>query len=404
MRKVILILAPVLIIVAAVGAIATMGALRPPPEEAEERPIGEAVFVSPAEARDLTLTVHAQGEVRPLREIELIPEVGGKIVAVSPAFVDGGRFEEGDVLLQIEPADYELAVTRARAQVAEAQQALEREAAESRLAREEWDELGEGEATSLALRQPQMDQARARLAAANASLEEALLDRRRTAVRAPFGGRVRTKAADLGQYVTPGQRLGQIFSTETVEVRLPLTDDQMGLVGLPVAYFAETPEAGPAVVLEAVVGGQMRQWQGRIVRTDAALDPQTRLLHAVAQVDDPYGAGMDDGAPLAVGLFVAAEIDGRRVSNAVVIPRAGLRNLDQVYIALPDDTLEVRRVQVVNAGAETAILSGGVRAGERVVVSPLQSAVDGMPLRPLALDDDAGGSAAIASAGSGETL
>ena len=386
-RKLAIILGPVLILVGTVGVIAVLGALRPAPEEAEEQDAGQAVFVAEAQRANITLDVSVQGEVQPLREIELIPEVGGKIVSVSPAFIDGGMFEAGEILIEIEPADYRLAVTRARANVAEAQQTLVREEAEARLAQQEWDELGEGEATPLALRQPQMDQARARLDAADAALQEAELALSRTAVRAPFAGRVREKSADLGQYVSPGQSLAQIFSTEAVEVRLPLTDAQMGMVGLPIAYFAQGAEEGPEVVFNAIVGGELRQWRGRIVRTDAALDPQTRILHAIAQVQDPYGAGADNDAPMAVGLFVNAEIDGRMVEDAVVIPRAGLRNLDQVYVAKADNTLEIRTVQMVSATGESAVLAGGVEAGERVVVSPMQSAVNGLALTPLAVDE-----------------
>jgi RND family efflux transporter MFP subunit len=406
MRKLIIIAAPILVIAAAAGGIMLMGALRPEPETVAEEPAGEAVFVSPAQSADVTLTVTTQGEVTPLREIDMIPEVGGKIVWVSPSFIDGGMFAADEVLVRIEPADYRLAVTRARANVAEAQQALVREEAESMLAQEEWTELGEGEATPLALRQPQMDQARARLDAANAALQEAELALSRTEVRAPFAGRVRAKTADLGQYVSPGQGLAEIFSTDTVEVRLALTDRQLGLVGLPIAFFATDPEEGPLVAFDAIVGGEQRSWTGRIVRTEAALDPQTRMLHAIATVQDPYGAGADNGAPLAIGLFVNGQIEGRLVEDGVIIPRTGLRNLDQVYVALPDDTLEIRTVSVVNTGSETAILSGGVAPGERVVVSAMQSAVNGMVLRPLTLEEDppAAPEAAVVATRSGEAL
>jgi RND family efflux transporter MFP subunit len=408
MRKLIIVLGPILVLAGTIGIIAIMGALRPEPEEAEEQDAGEAVFVAEAERADITLNITTQGEVRPLREIDLIPEVGGKIVWVSPSFIDGGRFEEDEILIRIEPADYRLAVTRANANVADAQQALLREEAESMLAREEWADLGVGEATPLALRQPQLDQARARLDASNASLQEAQLSLARTEVRAPFPGRVRSKAADIGQYVSPGQRLAQLFSTETVEVRLPLTDAQLGMVGLPIGYFAQSADEGPQVLFDATVGGEPRQWRGRIVRTDAALDPQTRILHAIAQVQDPYGEGADNGAPMAVGLFVNARIDGRMVQDAVIIPRAGLRNLDQVYVAMPDNTLEIRTVQLVNATGERAVLSGGVEPGEHVVVSAMQSAVNGLALTPLVVDEPAGAApadgAAVAATQSGAPL
>lgn len=402
LRKILVIATPILVLVGAVFAIIILGELRSEPETVAEAPAGTAVFVDEAEQTDLTLTVVTQGEVRPRREIDLIPQVGGRVVAVSPAFIDGGVFEEGDTLVQIERADYELAVTRARANVADAQQALEREEAESRLAREEWEELGEGEATSLALRLPQLDQARARLAASEASLREAELALSRATIRAPFSGRMRSKSADIGQYVSPGQSLGRVFSTDSVEIRLPLTDAQLGLVGLPLAFFAGADEIGPAVRLEATVAGQPRSWEGHIVRTDAAIDPQTRVVYAIAEVQDPYGAGADGDAPLAVGLFVNAVIEGRHVQDAVTIPRAGLRNLDEVYVLSADDTLDIRQVEVVNAGPERAVLRGGVAGGEMIVVSPIQTATQGMNLVPLPVDGANDRGAALAAAGSGD--
>lgn len=414
MRKILIIAAPVVIIVLAVGAIFAMGALRPEPEEAEEVSKGLAVFTEPAEVQDVSLTVAAQGEVTPRREIDLVPEVSGKVTYVDPSFTEGGFFQKGDLLVRVDDTDYRLAVTRARAAVAEAEQALTREQAEAELARAEWEDLGEGEASALTLRKPQLAQAEAALASARAMLEEAQVNLRRTEIRAPFDGRVRTKMADIGQYVSPGQSLGRIFSTDTVEVRLPLTDSQLALIDLPLAFEGGEGDPGPQVRFSTHVAGGLHEWTGRIVRTASVIDPQTRVLYAIAEVDDPYGEGADEGVPMAVGLFVDAAIEGRRIENAVMIPREALRNGEEVFVVSDNQTLDIRTPRVIHSNPQNAILAGGVEDGEQVVVSPIQTPTQGLRLEPLPVegeiadepqdgeDEERAGDVSIASANDGE--
>ncbi len=376
----------VIVIVAfALVVMAIMGT-GPQPERSNPTPRPIAVFVEEAQRETIALTVTSQGQARPRTQISLVPQVSGRITFVNPDFIEGGFFEAGETLVRIEDADYRLAVTRAEAQVAQATQALAREQAESDLARSEWEELGEGEASSLTLREPQLAEARAQLAAARATLQDARLDLQRTRVSAPFTGRVRSKAADLGQFVNAGTPLGEVFSTDMVLVRLPLTDFELGILGIPVAYSAGD-EPGIPVTLNATLAGQAQTWMGRITRTDSAIDPQTRVLYAIAEVDDPYGAAAEGGAPLAVGLFVNAEIEGREVENAYILPRAALRGEDSVYVAEPGGRLSIRTVDVVTSSTERLVVSSGVSAGDMVVVSPVRGASDGMRIQSL---DEAG--------------
>lgn len=368
------------VIVVIVGGLA---ATAPEPERANAQPRPIAVFVSPAESNTVALTVTTQGEARPRTQINLVPQVAGRITYVNPNFIEGGFFEAGETLVQIEDADYRLAVTRAAAQVAQAEQALAREQAESDLARSEWEEIGEGEASALTLREPQLADARAQLAAARASLQSARLDLQRTRVSAPFTGRVRTKAADLGQFVSAGTPLGEVFSTDMVLVRLPLTDYDLGQLGIPVAYNATGDDTGIPVTLSATLAGQRHEWAANITRTDSAIDAQTRVLYAIAEVADPYGAAAEGGAPLAVGLFLTAEIEGREVQNAYVLPRSALRGDNNIYVAQEGGTLTVRTVDVITSNAQSLIVSSGVRAGEMVVISPVRGASEGMRIQSL---------------------
>jgi len=375
-------------VVAIVGGVIFMLAMgQPQPQLANSAPRPVAVFVDEAQRHAVALTVNSQGEARPRTQINLVPQVAGRITYVNPDFIEGGFFEAGETLIQIDDADYRLAVTRASAQVAQAQQALAREQAESDLAASEWEELGEGEASALTLREPQLAEARAQLAAAEAALQSARLDLQRTRISAPFEGRVRTKNADLGQYVAPGTNLGEVFSTDTVMIRLPLTDHDLSLLGIPVAYNAALSEdGGVPVTLSATIAGQHQEWEGRITRTDSAIDPQTRVLYAIAEVEDPYGAAAQGGSPLAIGLFVEAEIRGREIDGAYIIPRNALRGEGSVYVVEEGGTLSVRSVEIIDSNPDRVVLSGGVRGGELVVVSPIRGASNGM--RVQTYDDD----------------
>ena len=364
-------------------------ATAPQPEQAEVEARPSAVFVAQAERQPVQLEVRTQGEVRPFTEIDLTAQVSGRIAFVNPDFVEGGFFEAGETIVQLEDEDYRLAVTRAEALVAQRRQQLIREQAEADLAREEWESLGDGEASPLTLREPQLAEAQAQLAAAQASLEEARLNLRRTRISAPFDGRVREKSADLGQFVGAGARLGRVFATNLVQVRLPLTNEELGLLGMPLAFRAGEDAPGPEVVLSADVAGGRHQWRGEVVRTDSAIDPQTRTLFAMVEVPDPYGAAAEAaGAPLAVGLFVDATIQGRRLEDAFALPRSALRGSDQVFVAMPDETLSIRTVDVVSSSPDRVVVTSGVEAGELVVTSPLRAPADGMAITPLGPDGE----------------
>jgi len=374
------------VILGVAGLIFTVFMTKPEPERgnAEPRPI--AVFVEEAHIQNVSLTVTSQGQAQPRTQISLVPQVSGRITFVNENFIEGGFFEAGETLVRVEDADYRLAVTRAAAQVAQAEQLLVREQAESDLASSEWEELGEGQASTLTLREPQMAEARAQLAAANASLQSARLDLQRTRISAPFPGRVRTKNVGLGQFVSLGTPLGEVFSTDSVLIRLPLTDNDLGLLGIPIAYNATGDDEGIDVILTATLAGQPQTWTGRITRTDSVIDPQTRVLYAIAEVEDPYGAAASNGAPLAVGLFVSASIEGREVANAFVMPRSALRGENHVYVAEEGGTLSIRTVNVITSSTDRLVVSSGVSDHDMVVTSPIRGASDGMRIQSLDVD------------------
>ena len=388
LRKFLMVIIPILIVIGFIVLGAVAIALNKKPEEKKRAFNTLAVMADYAIEDDVQLSVTAQGEARPQTEIDLVPEVGGKIVYVSPNFIEGGIIRKGETLLRIEDADYKVAVIRAQANVAQAEQVLVREEAEGAIAKSDYEELGRGEASPLALRLPQQAQARAALQAAQAEVESAKLQLTRTQVRAPFTGRVRLKSSDLGQFVSPGRTLGRIFSTDIVEVRLALTDDDLAKMDLPLAYVAKDRASAPNVKLSAVIAGKRRYWDGKIMRTDSTYDTQTRALFAIAEVFDPYGKGAsENGYPLAPGLFVDAELDGKKYENVIIVPRDGLRPEDKVYVANEEGKVDIRDAAVIDTTAERAILSAGVKAGEIVVLSPLEKSRTSFSLKVYDIND-----------------
>lgn len=388
-RRLVLIFTPILIIVGFAVLMQVIIAMNKKPEE-KKRPFNTlAVMADYAAIDDVQLTVSAQGEASPQIEIDLVPEVGGKIVYVSPNFLQGGIFRKGETLVRIQDADYQVAVVQAQANVAQAEQVLMREVAEGEIARRDLQDLGITDRPSaLALREPQKQQAQASLQAANAQLDSARLQLTRTEVKAPFAGRVRSKSSDIGQYVTPGSRLGRIFSTNIVEVNLALTDNDLSKVDLPLAFVAESRETAPKVKLSNVIAGKRREWTGRLMRTDSTYDTQTRALFAIVEVFDPYGKGAsEDGFPLAPGMYVEAEIEGKKFDDVIVIPRDGLRPENKVFIVDDKGKAEIRDVSVLDTSPERAVILSGVAAGELVVLSPMEISRASMTLKALDVND-----------------
>lgn len=383
MKKLMKMIAPILVLVVSIGVVQILSAAKPAPEKKEESQRMISLYVDEVKSDTVTLSVQTHGEVRPKTEIDLIPQVSGRIVAISESFAEGAEFGPGTTLIKIDDSDYKVAVIRAQANVAQAQVELERELANARIKEAHWlDKRNSGEPTPYALNQLQVAQARAMLRAAEADLNEARMNVARTEISVPFVGRVREKNIGIGQYVTTGTRLGRVFSTGTVEIRLPLTDAQLAELNLPMGFMADSLNA-PVVQFKATVGRQEHFWTGRIVRINASVDQQTRLIYAIAEVEDPYGVGSDNGAPIAVGMFVSAEIISLSSQQALVLPRMALRNADKVYVINDENRLEIRTVKVLSTSEEIVLVTDGVEQGDLVVTSTIPAAIDGMEVRAI---------------------
>ena len=382
-KRILFLALPVFVLVGSVGGFVAMGALKPAPEEKAEIIEALPVLTTVARSEPVSIKVKGQGEVKARSEVMLASEISGRVAYVSPKFLAGGQFERGETLVRLESREYELGIVQAEAAVAQAHTALLQEISEGQIASQGAEQLGLDQVSDLTLRRPQRAQAEAQLASAQARLDDTRLQLSRTRIVAPFAGRVREKTVNIGAYVSPGARLGEIYASDVVDIAIALTDSDLANLGLGIG-FSETPaRKGPAVTLSATVAGEPHTWTGRITRTDSGFDPETRVLFAYVEVQDPYGKGADNGTPLATGLFVDAEIDGRTLADSVVLPRTALRGKDRVYVAREDDTLEIRPVEVAFSERERLVLASGIAAGERVVTSPVRAASDGMKIKPV---------------------
>jgi RND family efflux transporter MFP subunit len=382
-RKFFRFLLPLGLIVLSVATVVVLVAIAQSKRPERKDSGAQAVLVEaiPAELSTLNFVVHSQGAVEPRTETTLVAEVSGKIVSVSPNFIAGGFFREGEVLLQIDPSDYETALLRAQATLASRQAQYADQKARSEQALKDWHNLGRpGEPSDLVLRKPQLAEAQAGVQAAEAELQEAERDLQRTRIRVPYDGLVREKRVDVGQYVAPGTPLGVTFAIDLAEIRLPLSNEDLSFLNLPSATRLDNAHRVP-VRLTADDGGAGGAWQGQIVRTEGVIDATSRVLYAVAEVVDPYRVlGKSEQAELKVGTFVRAEIQGRRAEDVVVMPRAVLRPDHTVLIANEERRLEVRPVTVARAEPRKVYISGGIEAGELVITTSMDAPIPGTRL------------------------
>lgn len=377
-----------MILAAGAVIILVLSLLRTTPDERPKIDSAPLVRTVTAQSAPYRFTVTSQGEVSPGKQGDLIPQVSGEVVWVSPSLEAGGFFEEGEALARIDPADYRVERETARAAVARAESEFSRAKKE----RDRQQTLGRQSVASEARIDDATNAYRIAEASrreAQARLEKANRDLARTELKAPYRGRVRSEQVDIGQFVTRGASIGRIYSVDYAEVRLPLPDRELAFLDLPLlpdlnAEQADTSNAPPpSVTLEARFAGEMHRWSGQLVRTEAELDPQSRMINVVARVAEPYGQGEGRTAPLAVGLFVEATIEGESVDRAFVLPRDAIREGNRVYIVDSESKLRFRDVDVLRVQRENAILLGGLEDGEQICISPLQAAIDGMSLRVM---------------------
>ena len=383
MRIVLRFALPILVLIAAIAAAWTLAVSRPQVAQVPVAPPALLVEVGTAERVPVTYTVRSQGTVTPRTSTTLVSEVSGNIVDVAPAFVSGGFFHKGDVLVRIDPRNYRTNVKRASAAVARARTQVATENALAGYAFQDWQRLrsldaATGPASDLTLRKPQLAEAMAGLESAEADMEQAVEDLRRTIIRAPYDGMVRSKRADVGQFVNTGTALADTFATDYAEVRLPLNQNDLQYLDLP---DWNTGDLELPATLSAEFGGTKHKWDATVVRSEGVFDESRRVLHVVAQVADPYDTEQNAREPLRIGAFVSAEIAGRSGGELVVIPRHALRRGETLWVVGEDLTIHPRQVEITRSDEDFAYISRGVEHGERYCLTPPDQPLPGMKVR-----------------------
>lgn len=331
------------------------------------------------ELQNYTVILQSQGEVQARTQSNLVPEVPGRVIQVASTFTEGGYVDEGEVLLRLDPRDYEVALATAEAEVAQMEVALAEEEALARQAAGEWQRLNPTvEATSLVLREPQLKRAQANLEAAKARATRAALNLERTEIRAPYDGRVLTQNVDVGQFVGSNTLVATIYAVDSAEVRLPLSSRQLRHVELPelrrdgVLTGNKLP-----VTLSSELSGNRETWQGYIVRSEGSIDSSSRQLFVIAEVEDPYGP--THAQPMKVGMFVEAEIEGTTLENVWVLPAESLREGSFVLQVLADNTLLRQDVDVLWSDRTHIVVPASAFAEPpKICITPLNFAVNGM--------------------------
>lgn len=377
---------PILVLVLGIGLAVLIAINKPQTIPDNYEPLVATVRVIEVQPRTEYLTVTSQGTVEPRSQTQLIPEVSGRAVWISPALIGGGSFRQGDVLLRIDDADYRSSLLRAEA-------ALKRSEVEFDYAGDELKRTQSLHAKKLASQQ-QLDNVRraswvaeANLNENRAAVDQAKRDLGRTEITAPFDGLVRNEHVDLGQFVTRGQEIATIYATDYVEVRLPIAADQLTYLGLPASTRGQIPEdIRPPVTLSADFGNTRLLWEGELIRGEAEFDARSRMLYGVARVR--ADANGDDYLQLPVGMFVQAEIRGRNVEDIIRLPRSAMRDNNQVMVIDPENRLHFRHVSVLRLEHDDMLVNGGLEAGELVCISPLQTAVEGMRVNPVIERDE----------------
>ena len=379
-----LLLVVVIIIVGILAAVLLIK-YKKPPQRQEQTVLAPLVKVEHLDRRDIQMIIRGYGTVNPRLEVEIVPQVSGKVVWVNPQFKAGGFIRRGELILKVDPRDYELSVRQANAAVAEAQVMLDLEKAEAKIAKEEWLQLHPGQEpdSPLVFREPQIRQAQTRLESANAGLATAELNLERTQISLPVDAMIMSERIDLGQYVMVGQSIGAAYGIESMEIEVPLEDKELAWFDIPDNTFsiknAEGSAKGAAVKVKANFAGEEKCWLGNVVRTTGQVDKTSRLISVVVEVSDPFKSA-DSTPPLLPGMFVEVLIDGKILRNAIAVPRDAIRNNNEVWVA-KDGQLHIQLLEIVRADRDFAYADSGLDDGDMIIVSSLDAVIEEMKVR-----------------------
>lgn len=372
---------PIIIIVSGLLISTLMIILKPTakPEEVKfPDPFVETKKIYP---QSINIIIKSQGSIIPQKESQIFPEIIGPVVYVSSKLYEGSSFNRGDILARIDSKDYELDIKSAESTLAAAKTKLSFEEAESNSAREEWEKIGLGEPGDLTLRIPQLKQAKSEVEAAEANLERLKRNLDKTIIKAPYDGLVRKKNIDIGTVVSPGFLLASVYATDYVEIKLPIPDEDLAFLDIPLDGTEIEIKNQPRVNLIGSFGGEKIIWDGKIVRMEAEIDPKSRMAILIGRVSNPYDLSKYK-IPLRVGQFVEAKIIGKNFKNLYTINRELIRNSNQVVtINQLDTTLDFRSVNIIRYVDDNALINQGLDNQTSICITNLDVMYNGMKVQ-----------------------
>ena len=363
----------------------TVVLIRNPTRVSESSPeiIPISVRVAEVQSESVQLFIESQGKAQAVRQASLSSNVQGPVAWVSPSLEAGAYVKAGEPLLRLELADFETAVTRSRA-------SYEQASAEAAFATADLARITELAAKRLASESELQNAERAatvataRLADAEATLKQSELDAERSILRAPFNAVVASRDVELGQFVNRAQSVAVLFDADSVDVRVPLAIRQLGYLDVPMGFRGEFDSAqAPQVELTGSYGGKQYTWEGKLLRTEATIDPNSNTVQSIIRIEQPSADRGGESIPLPIGLFVEARIAGKLVEDIISLPRSVIRNNSQVLVVDAENKMYYRDVDIYRLEQDRVLISGGLLPGEKICTSPIQAVVDGMSVRPV---------------------
>ena len=329
---------------------------------------------------DYEVKIKSTGTTTPITQTILTSEVGGEVIYRSKKFSEGSSIIIGEILAKIDDTDLQLQYKNALLQLASAEVQFAVQQAEAEIAQEAWKQVGEGAAQDLTAKKPQLKQAKAALEVAKAQVQSAEKKLNKTEITAPYTGRIKDLNIDLGSTILPGQPVGSMYTSNEIEVTLSIKDSDLRFLDIPMDGRKLNPDQKSLVVIKSLYKGEMQEWSGNLERVDGVIDPMTRMIKLIANFKNNF---IEDTKPiLPIGLFVEAEVSGKRLIDVFMIPNTALTPNGELLVVNQDNTLEIRKVKIITKMKDHIIVKKEIKAGERVVVSKLSIATNGMLVNP----------------------
>ena len=350
------------------------------PDPVEELPPPD-VIIEILTPKDFQVQISSNGTTTPLTQTVLTAEVGGEVIYRSKKFAEGASVIEGEILAKIDDTDLQLQYKNALLQLANAEVQYSLQLAEAEVAKKAWDKIGDGVASDLTLKKPQLKQAEAFLEVAKAQVSSAAKKLNKTEIIAPYAGRIQNVNIDLGSTIIPGQPVGAMYTSSEIEITLAVKDNDLQFLSIPMDGRKLNPSEQASVVIESFYKGKNQSWKGKLERVDGVIDPVTRMINLIAVFKNDFIE--IDKPNLPIGLFVEAKIDGITLKNIFEIPINSISEDNEVYIVDKDNQLELRKLTILKKYSEFVIIKDGLKAGERLVTSKLSTASDGIKVNPV---------------------